>query len=169
MYKTLLPVIVISLNLAGCGGGSDSGSTSTPSSLEGRWVKSCSPGEFEDITNPGLYDVISLTFRGNTFYSDIKNYTDSGCNTPLASSPNPTASGTFSIGASVLTFSGPVANEIDTTITQQNGAPFIVNEYDIFYIEGNNLFFGDTSGPNDASSPALRPDDLDPFRYFVRQ
>ena len=45
--------------------------------------------------------------------------------------------------------------------------------YDLMYIDANanpdRLYFGDSSGANDGSTPALRPAVLDDTFYFQRQ
>lgn len=197
MYKLLLSIVLCSW-LVSCGGGSSSSddsenntlsgdniingdnggetgenvseeagnsseSSGEVSVLEGNWLKSCGP---VDDTH---YDIVSIHFQNNQFMSNIENYEDATCTVPLSFSPNPTADGTFTLGNMFVTSGGLEATEIESNITQFNGAPFIIDEYDIFYIDGDNLYFGDVSGVNDASTPELRPNTLDFFGVFVRQ
>ena len=166
----LLPMVF----LAGCGGSSSGSSTSDgtsfssePTELEGSWRKPCSPA---DPLDPDThYDIITLTFIGNEFFSDIENYEDSGCTLPLAIAPNPTASGTFILGDLITASDGTQAREIDTHIDTYNGAPFIIDDYVIYRIETDILYLADESGIRDGSTPALRPQTLDYMRPYNRQ
>ncbi len=174
--KGLTPAFIAALVffLQGCGGSSSSTSPSveTPNNgqtteLEGSWRKSCSPADPMDPDTH--YDIITLTFSGNEFYSDIENYGDSGCSAPLPISPNPTASGTFVLGELITATDGTQAREIDTHIDTYNGAPFIINDYVIYRIVTDTLYLADESGGYDGSIPQLRPQTLDYTRPFVRQ
>jgi hypothetical protein len=169
--------VLIFLVTQGCGGSSSNdsqapssqnqGSGNQSTELEGSWLKSCGVA---DPTDPSShYDIVTISFSGNSFNSDIKNYTDAGCSTPLAFSPNPTASGTFIVGNSVALAAGGSATQIDTHINTYNGAPFDIDTYGIFRIDTDTLYMEDDTGALDGSSPALRPDSLDFNRPFIRQ
>jgi hypothetical protein len=172
MFKFLLGVILC-FSIISCG--SDGGSSddignvnvgsvnNSATVLEGRWLKSCSP------VDDSHYDIVSITVSSNQFMSDIENYEDAVCTVPLSFSPNPTSDGTLTIGDALLTTGGLDATEVVTNITHFNGAPFILNAYDIFYIDGDNLYFGDVNGDGDTSTPDLRPSTLDFTAVFVRQ
>ncbi|RMD81389.1 MAG: hypothetical protein D6820_05200 [Lentisphaerae bacterium] len=189
MRKGSLPGIPALLILAGCGGGggssdgldnADAGaSTNTGSTgagthqsatiLEGSWTKPCGIGEGENSSDPNaFYDVVTLTFSGNEFYSDIKNYSDAECTTPYPVAPNPTSSGTFTLGDTVTTTSGVQATAIDTHITRFNGAEFDIHDYNIVRLSENMLYLGDESGINDGETAERRPDTLDFERVFYQ-
>jgi len=156
-------LIVITISLSACNDDNNSNPNSNePTVLEGTWRKPC--GSMDSH-----YDVITQTFTGNRFESDIRNYTDSNCLNPLSGAPNPTASGTLNIGNVINTTGGLKANELDTHIDTSNGAPFDEDDYTIFYIDTNMLYLGDDTGILDGSSPALRPDTLDASRIYERQ
>ena len=135
--------------------------------LEGSWKKSCSPND--PLDPDSLYEVITLSFTGNRFTSDIKNYSNSLCTIPSSYSQNPTASGYTVFGNQVTTTGGLNATELDTHITIYNGAQFVVNDYTIFVIENDILLMGDDDGRLDGSTALLRPDTIDTIRQFIRQ
>jgi len=154
----------MTLAFTSCGG---SGSNATATILEGSWVKSCSA---QDPNDPDTYyDVITVSFASNRFDSSVEIYTDTGCTIPDALSPNPTASGNFTVGNNLTTTGGLEATELDSQVILSNGRTFNSNDFNIFYITGNILYVGDTRGTNDGSTPALRPDSLDLNRGFDRQ
>ena len=152
------------------GSSSSSGSSSGGSSvttLEGTWIKACG---IADPNDPDSHsDIVTTTFSGNQLDSNIENYQDAACTVPLPVAPNPTSSGTFTVGDTLTTTGGLQATEIDSHIDTFNGAPFVIDEFTIFYIDGNSLFLGDDSGALDALSDATRPDTLNFNREFIRQ
>ncbi len=147
---------------------SSSSSVSTQSTeLEGVWKKFCGAA---DVSDPDThYDIVTATFLGDTFSSNIENYTDPSCSIPLSFAPNPTASGTFSIGDSVTLIDATEAKELDSHVDTYNGAEFEIDEYGLYRIEGGIVYFEDDSGVKDASTPELRPDALNYNRPFYRQ
>lgn len=179
--KKVLVCTLVSALMAGCGGGSNgsdleknnpdtaSGSDSSDSGavtptnqvtvLEGTWKKQCGPVEGEEH-----HDIVTVTFTRSEFTSSIENYTDTSCTNPLEMAPNPTASGNFTLGEDVLLSDGITAIELDTHITQFDGAPFDINEYNIAYIDNDSLYFGE----GEADSPQQRPTSLDYDRPFFR-
>ena len=175
----LFGIVLLAVGMAACGGsggvdapasGGGTGGGSGATALEGTWVKACGIGKGEDPTDPkAFYDVVTLKFTGSNFESDIKNYSDSGCTVPIPNVPNPTAKGSFVLGNVTMTTGGLQATEIDSHITEFNGAPFDIDDFDIFRIDGVNLYFGDISGINDGTAPALRPNTLDFNRVYMRQ
>lgn len=179
MNKNIILPVVLALLLSACESGSSSGSSETDAppltaigagtgeatALEGTWFKECSLDSSEE---DGFYETIELKFSGNTIASDIKIYEDADCTVPFDFAPNPTASGVFLVGESVVTTDGVQATEFDTHITVYDGAEFDIYEYDIFYIQGGELYFGELSGELDASSPSARPDTLDFERTFYK-
>ncbi|OOV88160.1 hypothetical protein [Oceanospirillum linum] len=187
MLKKLIVLFAMVTILAACGGGSSStGSDSTSGGsgsdtgsggdagsggetgtvLDGVWVKSCGPVDPSDPET--LYDIVTATFSGNNFTSNIKNYLDAGCSIPMSEAPNPIAEGVFSIGAEVTTSSGVVAQELDSHVTRYSGADFDTYTYTIFTIEGNVLYMGDDNGFNDGTTSALRPTAMNYNRAFYK-
>ncbi|WP_417597694.1 hypothetical protein [Oceanospirillum sp.] len=189
MLKKLIVLFAMVTMLAACGGGSsstESGSTGgdagsdtgsggdtdsgsgddTSTVLEGVWVKSC--GAVDPSDPETLYDIVTATFSGSNFTSNIKNYLDASCSIPMSEAPNPIAEGVFSIGAEVTTSSGVVAQELDSHVTRYSGADFDTYTYTIFTIEGNLLYMGDDNGFNDGTTSALRPTAMNYNRPFFK-
>ena len=162
------------LLVQGCGGSSSTNTTNiqnTPSNqtteLEGVWRKPCGPN---DPTDPDThYDIVTLTFSGSNFESDIENYSDALCNTAFPLSPNPTAEGTFTLGSTLTSLGGTDATEIDSHIDTFNGAPFQINDYGIFRIDGDTLYLEKDDDILDGSSSVLRNIELDYNRAYQRQ
>lgn len=183
--KKVLVCTLVSALMAGCGGGSDgsdleksnpntaSGSDSpeenrddgamTPTNqvteLEGTWKKQCGPVEGEEH-----HDIVTVTFTRGEFTSSIENYTNTSCTVPFEMAPNPTSSGTFTLGEDVLVSDGTTAIELDTHVTQFDGAPFDINDYTIVYINNDSLYLGE----GEADSPQERPTSLNYDRPFYR-
>jgi len=168
---TSLTLLLLSATiLTACGGGDGVGDNSDSDSqysdllanVQGVWVKSCGP-----VDDDGeIYDIITITLDQNRGFSDIKNYVDSDCSTPLEFSPNPQASYTFDIVGTVTTTDGLEAIAVNSQILTFNGAPFDAREYDIIFVEGDNFY----SGLEGAGlTPEERPDSIDFDRLFVRQ
>ena len=139
-----------------------SSSATTTSELTGVWFKDCN--EQDPFDTDTLYETVKLIFTSTTFESDIHNYTDSDCTIPFANSPNPKARGNYTIGASFTSGDGLTVKEINTYITDFNGAPFDVTDYNIFYINGDELTLGD-----DAETAAERPTLLNFDATFIKQ
>jgi hypothetical protein len=180
LLKNLTAVVVFALIASACGGGNaadtnpgvnnspDKPNTGAVTVFEGEWYKPC--GLADDNGPFAVYDVVTLTFVGNTFHSDIRNYTDSNCTTVFSQSANPTASGTFTLSNVVITTTGGLqATEFTSRITATTGGPFENDDYDIYYISVDTLYFGNTKGVKNGTSLALRPDTLDFNRSFIRQ
>lgn len=183
--KRVVACTLVSALMAGCGGGGngsdlkkdgvnttpDSGSPDgnennvpvTPSDqitvLEGTWKKQCGHVEGE-----AHYDIVTVSFTRGQLTTSIENYIDSRCITPLQEAPNPTSSGNFALGEDVLLSTGLTATELDTHVTQFDGADFDINEYNIVYIDNNMLL----TGEGEADSPEQRPTSLDYDRPFYR-
>ncbi|MFV8570255.1 hypothetical protein ACNQ6O_03500 [Marinobacter sp. SBS5] len=174
--KRIALFTLVSALMAGCGGGGsgsdlDKVDGNTPTSdkipppsdeitkLEGTWKKQCGP-----VQGEVHHDIVTVTFTRGTFSTSIENYTDSGCTIPLPEAPNPTSSGYFTLGADVVLGSGITATELDTHVTQYNGADWEIDEYTIVYINNNILF----TAEGDGDSPAQRPTSLDYNRPFYR-
>ncbi len=173
MKKTIC-VAVFAAVVSGCGGGSSDGvisrgdsDTGLVTELEGKWVKSC--GAVDQADSETLYDIVELTFINNKLSSNIRNFIDSDCFMPYSDSPNPKANADFRIGDKIITLNGPEATEIDSHIEKSEGAPFIANEFDVYHINNDRLYFGDTNGENDGSTAALRPVSLNYNRIYMQQ
>ncbi|WP_028304376.1 hypothetical protein [Oceanospirillum maris] len=149
---------------SGSGDGTSSGSTTV---LEGVWTKPC--GIADKLDPDSHYDIVTATFSGNLYASNIENYIDPACSVPLSYAPNPTADGTFSVGNEITTSSGTAARELDAHVTRYNGAEFDIHDYTTFVITGNTLYFGDQSGVNDGTTQAQRSTTLDFERAFFKQ
>lgn len=179
--KKLLFCTLVSAMMVGCGGGgsgsvleetnenpnpetgNEDSDAVTPSDqitvLDGTWKKQCGPVEGEPH-----YDIVTLSFSRGEFTTDIENYIDSGCTAPLTMAPNPTSSGNFELGDDVVLSDGVTATEINTHITQFDGAYFDIVEYNIIYINNDTLYSGDDL----VDSPVQRPTSLDYNRPFYR-
>ena len=131
--------------------------------LDGVWFKDCFA---EDSSDPDtFYDTVEVTFNNGNVATNIHIYTDSDCTNPMPLAPNPTAQGTFSIGASFTSGDGITVQELDVHLTESNGAPFDEYSYNIFYIDGDQLF----TGEEDAETPNGRPTMLDFTSAFIKQ
>ena len=110
--------------------------------LEGSWLSSCKliDSSVSSDSYDLMYDIIKLTFKGNTFHSDIKIFTDAGCNLAHPQVPNPTANGQFTTGKTFENSSKQQVTEIDTLITQFNGADFEISKFQVFLIQANKLY-----------------------------
>lgn len=147
----------------------DSGGDGDVTELEGTWVKPCGIGYREVPEAPYHYDVVEIVFTGSSFASDIKNYEDSSCTQPISYAPNPTSSGTFSLGGEVMTESGIMARELDSHITIFDGAEFDVDNFTIYAIETGTLYMGKQTPEKDESTPELRETALDFERAYFAQ
>jgi hypothetical protein len=185
MQRNMNPKMMFSISLialiSGCGGSDDGNNNSlvpdneliisedetNTTELEGTWLKSCSAVDENDPDT--LYDIVEATFNNNKFNSSIYNYIDSHCTTALSFSPNPTSSGVFSLGGQIITSGGVESTIIDTHIDTFDGAPFIIDEFSIYYLDNNTLYFGNDNNANDGLSEATRPDTINYDRIFIRQ
>ncbi len=149
------------------GSGGDAGSGGDTSTvLDGVWVKSC--GAVDPSDPETVYDIVTATFSGSSFTSNIKNYLDASCSIPMSEAPNPIAEGVFSIGAEITTVDGVVAQELDSHVTRYSGADFDTYTYTIFTVDGNLLYMGDDNGFNDGTTSALRPTAINYNRPFYK-
>lgn len=123
--------------------------------LEGEWIRSCIQIDPTDIEQG--YRIWSLTFAGNRFSSHIRNFTNPGCISASAIYSQAIFQGHFEFGNTITSSEGLAAIQIDVhTQTPVNNI-----EYDIFYMTGNELYFGDTGTVQDGTSPENRPNSLD--------
>lgn len=179
-------ILIISLMLygfAGCSSESSTpaGNTSTPTTpdttstatpipvtnatLNGTWVGVC----FDD----GGSSWVKLSFEldnGNAT-AKLTTYDDATCATVAMIEILATA--TYTLGADV-TLDGSVAGITTATefdSTQITGVSPGQKSYDIYAILGDKLYQGDSSLPNDGTSPATRPTSLngDVDEIFTKQ
>ena len=105
-----------------------------------------------------MYETTRVTFSGNSFDTSGTDYLDSGCTTV---DDTYATTGTFVIGQSLTTSSGLSAKEIDLTIQTIDGESFAFVFYDIYRIDGNKLFTGNTGGfdedEHDGTTQEKRP------------
>ncbi len=135
------------------------------SPLEGSWVRHC---QIADAADPeSHYDIIRLKFSGDSFISDIKNFTDPQCKTPFKYAPNPTATGKFSIGSSLENSQGETVVEIDTHITTFNGAPFDIQQFEVFLLKENKLYFSVEADDARLPSAQNRLTEIDFSHHFL--
>ncbi len=136
----------------------------SPLPLEGSWMRSC---HLADASDPeSHYDIITLQFYSDNFSSDIKNYSDASCKIPFKYAPNPTASGTFTLGNSFINSKENTVTEIDTLITQFNGSPFEIIQYEVFLIQDNKLYFSIEAADDVLPNADSRISEIDFSTYF---
>ncbi|MCB1757545.1 MAG: hypothetical protein KDJ38_18635 [Gammaproteobacteria bacterium] len=152
-----------STTAGGLATGGESGESGSPTILEGNWIKSCSlinPTDSEEG-----YRIWTLTFQGNRFSSHIRNFTTPGCTSASAIYSQVIFQGYFEFGEADVSAEGLPVKRIDV-YTQ---TPFTNIEYDIFYQDGNRLYFGDTSGQMNGKTLETRPDSLDFYWELVKE
>lgn len=145
MFKCQIMILAVTLILilqSGCdGAGLGSGEVScngAVTELEGGW-QFCS-------TATGEYT--SYTFSKNCVTKNVKNYSNSDCTGSI--SLDESEKSTFVIGQTVMTDGGQTAQEIDTTRND-------VTQYDIYWLQGNILFYGLPTTQNNKTSSSTRP------------
>ncbi len=141
--------LIATMVFSGCNHEDDK---STKTELEGTWVYICKD------RGDGVFFKSKGTFSGDSFNFSIQEYSNSGCSRLTGDS---SGSGKFSIGKSITTSSGLSAKEIDITTLKQDGKDVNVKDYDIFRIDGRDLYFGKYTSKYDGESRSGRPIDLD--------
>lgn len=138
------------------GGAGAAGSTD----LAGSWYTDCiTDGAFSSINS-------KLDFTADSYDMKFSTYDDNSCgvlNTIY------TETGTYEVGAEVSVSSGGSAHELNITQLTEDGVVVSEKIFDIFRIDGTNLYFGDTRGGNDGTLLTKRPTDLDLSLFFKRQ
>lgn len=169
----LFAVIMVS----GCGSSSDDPvDASNISMLEGAWARECY--DFVEGTFTGSADWIEF-YDGSNYRALFSIYNSIDCSGTY--SVQKEMLGTFSVGSSLMTNSGVTAYETDLVINQVavDGQIAGVNLslysfdtgqswYDIFYIDGDALYYGDFD-TGDFSSAENRPTDIDFTVIYVKQ
>lgn len=130
--------------------------TVTTSDLEGSWRKPCGHVEGE-----AHYDIVTVSFSRSEFTTDIKNYLDAGCTSPLPGAPNPTSLSKFTLGNGVMLNDGTIVTEVDSRTMRYDGAHFYPEEHSIVYIKNDTLYTG-----ADDQDTLQRPTRLDYNRPF---
>lgn len=122
--------------------------------LEGTWVSVCT------YVDDGDY-IVTRSINGNIATSTFALYSDSTCNTLVASKQ---IQHKLVIGNSITTTSGLSATELDTfTLTD------VPDAYDIYSIIDGKLYFGDSTDVNhDMTTVDKRPIELDFVRFFTK-
>jgi len=146
----------------GVGGNGNIGNTGAVTELEGTWGATCL---YNDLWE--TYDTDSVTFAGNTFSFFGIEYTDSAC---TLVEDTYSSTGTFVIGDTLTASSGGEVIQIDSMFATVNGNNFTYTFYDIFRVDGDRLYTGDTGGfgedEHDGSTLEARPIDLD-FSFYL--
>ena len=142
----------------------DQGSTPAgpPTELEGKWTKACV------LINPSDpdegYRIWWLSFEGKRFSSYIRNFTTPGCTSASAIYSQVIFQGYFEFGETMTSSEGLDVRQIDV----HTQTPIDSVEYDIFYQDGDRLYFGDTSGQYGGTSVESRPNSLDFYWELIK-
>ena len=172
------------------GGTTPGGSSAVPEALvpiQGDWTTACTSPE--DLIGVVLvFTQSQLTFSGSNVFTNVGNFSDPDCTVPteigfgIAGSSLQQTGTITPTGATVETTLGP-ALAVDIfleppTIDNQTPSPEIADIFgpaetffEITLIDGDMLFFGDTSlAGSDGESEATRPISLDfnPDNVFTR-
>ncbi len=123
--------------------------------LEGEWSKACI---LIDTSDKDIgYRIWTLSFAGNRFSSYIRNFTTPGCTSASAIYSQVIFQGHYELGETSLSSDGLTVQQIDV----HTQTPIKSVEFDIFYLDGTDLYFGDTSGTSDGTSLEKRPKSID--------
>ena len=152
--------------LTACGGkdstsGDGSGSSALKlEDLDGTWVMPCLIEEANYVIEVIVFDAGEVTSTRTT-------YANLGCSATMMVE---IAKGTVVLGSEVL-LDGSVggftsATQLNITSRTTGSLGGTIEDYDLVTIKGSFLYFGDTSGANDGSSPERRPGQLDP-RFYI--
>ena len=114
----------------------------TPTVLEGKWSSGCMAYGQSYLNNASQFTNGSVTMVTTVF-------TDSACATTAIYTD--TETGTFSVGASSATVVG--ATNLDASLTNAQGQTSA--SYQIFKIDGDNLYMGDHSGQTELDRPTV--------------
>ncbi len=171
-YSIALILIISSIVIAGCGGGGDGSSDATE--LEGSWSNDCTTSSIGTFNGSKQWtdNYSGLNYRAtNQFYDSFD------CSGPVLFQNE--MLGTIVIGGSLIAGSGVDAYAIDlfidsTSATGQIPAGaflgFVAGDslYDIYHLDGNDLYFGDFN-TGLGNSPETRPTDINFSQPFRRQ
>ena len=162
MSKAVLAACVALALTTACGGGGSDGAalTGVTADVQGTWVSDC------QVTGASNSRVLRAVFSGNGFTMSIDGWANTACTGTAL--PVGSYAGTFKVGAAVTAALGATS----VTAYQVDITAAIGTTYDLGYVDKastpNRLYFGDISGANDGSTPALRPTALDTTDYLHR-
>jgi hypothetical protein len=184
MHKMIM-LLVFSLFLTACGGGggsddttnsnsdsentdnsndtvnTDDGNATQTSVLVGNTWQLCNQFTGTSSQFPQVFTDTEYVAMYNTFTND------SCSGTPYTTSE--IASGTYTLGNTVVTSGGFSATEIDFHVTSAFGAPLPAAEqyslYDIYYIDNDVLYYGDVR----AESAAERPNTINFDDAYIKE
>jgi len=158
-------IILLSAWLAACGGsgGGDSSGALSLKDFDGTWTSNCRV----DLVTSFVEQAIIVN---GTVNATLTEYTGSTCSGSIMTVENFTYS--LALGKAV-TVDGSVAGisvatEIDTTDVTPMSAQYGDVNYDLVAIQGNKLYFGDSSGANDGTTSLLRPTQLDDELVYTK-
>jgi hypothetical protein len=177
ILKSSLFVFIVTISFFGCSDSADNPvSSNNITSLEGFWAGGCTP--FIEGGFTGSSDWVE-GYDGSDYQALFSVYSTTDCTGIYQAQKEMT--GTFVIGDSLMTSSGVTAQNIDLTISQSSIDGQIAGVdisqfgfeagqiwYDIFYINGGNLYYGD-SNTGDSSSPLSRPADISFDFVYTKQ
>lgn len=177
ILKSVIFVSIAVISLSGCGSSSDDPvNTGAATILEGGWAGECAPlieGSFNGSS------VWVEHYDGNNYQALFSVFNTTDCTGAYQAQKD--MAGTFVIGQSLMTNSGVAAQNIDITISQVSVDGQITGVdislfgfdagqtwYDIFYINGGNIYYGDINS-GDGSSPGNRPTDISFDYIYTKQ
>ena len=176
MYRYALLITLSSIFIYGCG--SSNSNSEKSKTLEGKWIKACSLDNKSNVNDSDRYSIITITYSKETtsVYRETKTYQDKSCSAPIPvynppndldswENPIATASGQFFIYEDITTTGGLQATQIFTAFSNITGKNIALDDYNIFYINANTLFFSDKTGV----SSGVFPNTLDLTREYIKQ
>jgi hypothetical protein len=180
VVKTILCLVIGISILSGCGESSNEpqneDSVTNVTVLEGTWAGACS--DFFDGNFTGKWQWVEH-YTGDNYQAFYSVYDATDCDGMYAVQKE--MLGTFVIGNSMMTNSGVTAYSIDLAINQESVDEQITgidissygfnagqHWYDIFYLDGNTVYYGDFNTGN-SSSVDERPTDIDFTAAYNKQ
>ncbi len=172
-YSIALILIISSIAITGCGGGGDGSSDVTE--LEGSWSNDCSPFSMGTFNGSAQW---TDNYSGLNYHATYQFYSSLDCS-GSAQFQNEMF-GTIVLGDALVVGSGVDAHEIDlfvdsTSTTGQipTGVTYLgfspgESLYDIYHLDGDDLYFGDFN-TGFGNTPATRPTDINFSQPFRRQ
>lgn len=157
-------ILLLSAWLAACsgsGGGGDDDQLSLRD-LNGTWTTPC-------LFDGAVTLMATLNITNGAAILQLVTYSDMLC---MSIMMDEIETYDFELGA-VVEVDGSVdgivvATRVDITNTTIGSPDIGEVDYDLIAVKGNTMYFGDTDGANDGSTPALRPTQLDGDIYFVK-
>jgi hypothetical protein len=150
--------------MSACGSSSTAGSESSfEAQIQGTWLESACEAGIGDFSK----ETVTVSGLNVTFTN--QHYTDSTC-TVKAAVVNGPITGSIVVGSAVTASLGGTAV---TAYPEDWHGPSGSTYYGLMYVDAaatpNRIYFGDTSGANDASTAAKRPTTLDVLLPYVKQ